>query len=255
MKLIALTREPSPRLAEGEVTFMERSLVDYPRALAQHRAYCDALEDCGVSVRVLPYLDALPDSVFVEDTAVVLDEVAILLPLGAPSRRAESAPMRDVLSEFRPVIERPSIARIEGGDVLRIGRTLLVGLSTRTNAEGVAALESITAPYGYDVIPIEVRGCLHFKTGCTALNDSTLLVNPDWIDVTPLRDFELVQVASSEPWAANVLRIGDQLIAASATSRTIERITARGHDVRPVDISEFAKVEAGLTCMSVVFSD
>jgi dimethylargininase len=252
---IALTREPSPRLAEGELTYMERSAVDYDAALIQHRAYCDTLEACGVQVRVLPCLDALPDSVFVEDTAVVLDEVAVLLPLGAASRRAESAHMGDVLAEYRPVVEIPDSARIEGGDVLRVGRTLLVGLSTRTSADGIAALTSIGAQYGYRVLPVEVRGCLHFKTGCTALDNSTLLVNPDWLDVDALRNFELVNISSSEPWAANVLRIGDWLIADSASRRTTERIAARGHEVRFVDISEFAKVEAGLTCMSLVFSD
>jgi dimethylargininase len=250
---IALTRKPSPRLAEGEVTFIERSPIDYQCALAQHRAYCDMLEACGVQVRVLPPLDALPDSVFVEDTAVVLDEVSVLLPLGAASRRVESAHMRDILAEYRPVVDIPNSACIEGGDVLRIGRTLLVGQSTRTNADGIAALASIASQHNYQVLPVEVRGCLHFKTGCTALDDSTLLVNPDWIDTEPLRDFELIPVSVSEPWAANVLRTGDQLIAQTATPRTVECITARGHEPRLVDISEFAKIEAGLTCMSLVF--
>jgi dimethylargininase len=251
---IALTREPSPRLAEGEVTFIARSPLDFQCALIQHRAYCDLLQACGVQVRVLPCLDALPDSVFVEDTAVVLDEVAVLCSLGAASRRAESAHIRAVLAEYRPVIEIPDPARIEGGDVLRIGRTLLVGLSTRTNAEGVSALAAVVALHGYHVIPVEVRGCLHFKTGCTALDDHTLLVNPDWIDADALHDFELVPVPASEPWAANVLRIGDHLIAQSATPRTADLLAARGHAVHLADISEFAKVEAGLTCMSLVFS-
>jgi dimethylargininase len=251
---LALTREPSPRLAEGEVTFMQRSPVDYAAALVQHRTYCETLEACGVTVRVLPPLIDFPDSVFVEDTAVVLDEVAVLLPLGAPTRRAESACMRDALAEYRTVVEIPTSARIEGGDVLRVGRTIFVGQSTRTNADGAAALAEATAPYGYSVIPVDVPGCLHFKTGCTALDDSTLLVNPGWVDVEPLRDFALVPVESSEPWAANVLRLDPHFIAPADCPRTAEMIAARGHNVRLVDISEFAKIEAGLTCMSLVFN-
>src|SRR5574341_130084 len=252
--LIALTRQPAPRLQQGELTFIERTPIDMDRALAQHREYCAALGGCGAQVVILPALPDLPDSVFVEDTALALDELAVLCVPGAPSRRPEVAHIRAELARLRQVAEITPPATLEGGDILRVDRTLFVGRSSRTNAAGMAALGAILRPCGYRVVPVEVRGALHLKTACTTLDGETLLVNPAWIDLSPLRDFRLLEVPPGEEWAANVLRLGRQIIAQSDFPRTLEMIAAHGLDVYPVDLSEFRTCEGGPTCLSLVFS-
>jgi dimethylargininase len=205
-------------------------------------------------VRTLEVNAELPDSTFIEDTAVILDEVAILCPMGAATRRAEAAGIELVLREYREVVNVERPATLEGGDVLRIGRTLLVGQSARTNPAGIAALAAIAGRYGYFVRAVPVRGCLHLKTACTALPDGRLLVNRNWIDRSPLADFELIDVPQSEPWAANVALIGETVLAAAANGQATEQISQLGFRVKTIDLSEFAKAEGGITCLSLVFS-
>lgn len=253
MTLTAITREPSPRLEEGEVTYINRSPVSYKSAAWQHATYCDAMRSVGVNVITLPCLDEFPDSVFVEDTAVVLDEVAVLCAMGAKSRRPEAAHMKAELAKYREVVELQAPASIEGGDVLRIGKTLFVGQSTRTNALGAQALAEAIAPYGYGVIPVGVHGALHLKTACTALDDHTVLMNSNWIDPTPFRGFDLVEAAHDEPWAGNILRLDNWIIAQTGFPRTADMIAKRGYNVQLVDMSEYGKVEGSLTCLSLVF--
>jgi dimethylargininase len=230
-----------------------REGIDFGRAQAQHAAYCQALRECGIAVRVLDVNGAEPDGVFIEDTAVMLDEVAILCSMGTEARRPEPAAIEPILAEYRTVrrIELP--AQIEGGDVLRIGRELLVGLSCRTNAAGVEALAAIAGPLGYLVTAVPVRGCLHLKTACTALPDGRLLVNSSWLDTAALRGRELVEVPSDEPWGANTLPIGKRVIVQSAHRRTAEQIKRLGFEPLAVDLSEFAKAEGGVTCLSLIF--
>jgi dimethylargininase len=192
--------------------------------------------------------------VFIEDTAVVLDEVAVLAPTGAEARRAEPAGIEPVLREYRYVEHIEPPANLEGGDVLRVGRTLLVGLSSRTNAAGVSALEAVARRLSYDVRAVPVRGCLHLKTACTALDERRLLVNPAWVDSRDLHGFELVRVPPEEPWAANTLRLGEMTLIAAGQDRTVEVIRALGFEVLTIDISEFAKAEGGVTCLSLLVS-
>jgi len=250
---VALTRGVSPAIAHCELTFLEREPIDYPRAVAQHAAYVRVLEDLGV--RVVP-LDAdaeLPDCCFVEDIAIVLDEVAVLTRPGAASRRGETAALAVALDAYRPIVRLEQPARIDGGDVLVLQRRLFVGLSSRTDAAGRQALAEAVRPFDYEVVPVRTEGCLHLKTAVTAAHADILLVNPQWVDLAPFRGLETIDVAPDEPWAANVLSVGTAVVAAAGFPRTADRLRARGLDVRTVDVSEFQKAEGGVTCKSLVF--
>src|SRR5215210_6744014 len=206
--IVALTREPARALDACELTYREREPIDAGAAAAQHRSYRGALEACGARVVTLPAVGELPDSVFVEDTAIVLDEVAVLTRPGVESRRGEVSLIEPEVARLRRVVRVEPPATLEGGDVLRLGRTLYVGLSPRTNAEGAAALRRLGAPHGYEVVTVEPQGCLHLKTGCSAIDDETVLVNPEWVDPAVFRGLEVLAVDAAEPWAANVLSVG-----------------------------------------------
>ncbi len=251
--IVALTREPARALDACELKYREREPIDAVAAAAQHRGYCAALEACGARVVTLPAVDELPDSVFVEDTAIVLDEVAVLTRPGVESRRGEVSLIEPEVARLRSVVRVEPPATLEGGDVLRLGRTLYAGLSPRTNAEGVAELRRLVAPHGYEVVAVEPRGCLHLKTGCSALDEETVLVNPDWVDAAISRGRAVLAVDASEPWAANVLSVGGPVCVSAAFPRTAEMLARRGYDVRTVEVSEFAKAEGALTCMSLLF--
>jgi dimethylargininase len=253
--MLALTHVPSPNLEQCQRTYAAPAPIDYGLAVRQHEAYCRMLEHCGARVRTLDVNRDLPDSVFIEDTAVVLDEVAVLTSMGAPSRRAELAGIEPELRRYREV-ERVSLpATIEGGDVLRVGRRLLVGRSSRTNAAGVHALATVAVRFGYDVIPVPVRGCLHLKSACGALADGRLLVNPDWLDAGALRGFELVRLPDAERDAANVALVGDHICLPASHPETAEMIRRLGFAVETADVSEFAKADGCVTCMSLLLAD
>jgi dimethylargininase len=250
--MLALVRPPNCDMDAGQRTFVGSVPVDFERALAQHAAYVKALEACGCRVISLPPLPALPDATFVEDVAIVLDEMAILGSPGAASRRAEIALMEPEIGAFRPLTRIEHPATLEGGDVLRVGRTLWVGNSTRTNAAGIAALARIVGSRGYTVETVPVRGALHLKTGCTALPDGRLLLNPEWLDLAPLARFERIEIPRAEPFAANVLPLGNRILCAAEYPQTAALLAAEGYDILPVEISEFAKAEGGVTCLSIV---
>lgn len=203
-------------------------------------------------MRVVPPLHELPDAVFVEDAVVILEEIAIIASLGSPARRGEVESLVPLLREFRDIeLIRPP-GTLDGGDVLRIGRQLFVGASARTNPEGARQLGSIASRHGYRVIPAPVRGCLHLKTGVGFLGDR-VLVNPGWIDPSPFGAVGTLWVPAGEPWAANTLLLDDTLVVASAFPETQELLSRSGYRVEALDISEFQKAEAGLTCLSVIF--
>jgi dimethylargininase len=249
---VAVTRGVSPAIARCELTFLERAAIDYPRAVAQHAAYERLLEDLGLKVVRVDADEALPDCCFVEDIAIVLDEIAVLTRPGAPSRRGETAAVAAALGAFRPLVPLHEPARIDGGDVLVLGRRLLVGLSERTDDAGREALTAAVRPFDYEVVPVRMNGCLHLKTAVTAAAPDILLVNPDWVDLAPLRGWERIDVDPAEPWGANVVSAGGAVVAAAGFPRTAERLCARGLDVRTVDVSEFQKAEGGVTCKSLL---
>jgi dimethylargininase len=250
--MLALTHPPSPDLDRGQRLHVARVPIDYDRALRQHAAYCGMLRDGGTRVRTLGVNRDSPDGTFIEDTAVVLDEVAVLASMGSEARRGEPAAVEPELRPFRAVRRIEAPATLEGGDVLRVGRTLLVGVSSRTNPAGVRAFESIVREYGYRVRPVPVHGCLHLKTACTALPDGRLLVNPSWLDLHALGGFDTVRISDEEPWAANTLPLGGRVCLAAEHVRTADLLGRQGFDVRTVPLSEFAKAEGGVTCLALV---
>ena len=249
--LIALTHLPSPNLQGGERTYIGRDPIDPALALRQHERYRDALRACGATVMLLDDNRNMPDCVFVEDTAIVLDEVAVMMSMGAESRRGEVPAIERALRAFRQIERVPLPATIDGGDVVRSGRALYVGASPRTNAAGIESLRNIVQPFGYTVTAVPVHGCLHLKSACSALPDGRFLVNPDWIDVRPL-DGPLLRVHNAEPFAGDVLTIDSSIIASDAFPETIA-ILRQDFRVIPVSVSEFAKAEGGVTCLSLVF--
>jgi dimethylargininase len=251
--LTALTRAVSRSLASCELTWLPRHAIDIDLAIEQHKRYEHALISMGVNVISLPEQAAMPDAVFVEDPLVVVDEIAIATRMGSPSRRVESDSLAEAISSFRNVRHLLDPATLEGGDVMRLGREVFVGLSSRTNAAGVQQLTRELEPFGYRVRPVEVRGCLHLKSACCALGDGNILANRAWFDAGPLGDYRIIDVAADEPGAANILRVGDALLMATAFPHTREIVRREGLEVRTVDISELMKAEAAITCSSVIF--
>jgi dimethylargininase len=247
--LTALTRQVSPSFAACELTFLERQPIDVSKAIEQHRAYEACLASFGARVISLPPDPLFPDSVFVEDPAIVLDEIAVITRPGAESRRGETTSIAEALAPFRELVYIREPGTLEGGDVIRIGKKLFVGLSQRTNLEGIRQLSS----FGYDVVPVEVRGCLHLKSGACWAGGDTILVNHQWIDSSMFRGFNLIAVAADEPAAADVLPIGGELLVPSNFVNTSEILEKSGIKVRPIDVSELQKAEAGVTCMSLLF--
>jgi dimethylargininase len=248
-----MTRAVSPAIVNCELTFMTRQPIDLAKAEEQHRAYQRLLEKLGPRVISLPAEPALPDSMFVEDPAIVLDELAIIFPLGTESRRPEAASIAQALAKFRKLACVNLPGTVEGGDILRVGRRLFAGLSSRTNAEGIRQLASILAPYGYEVVSSGVAGCLHLKSAVTYIGRNTLLANRACFDIKPFSAFEWIDVAPEEPHAANALAIGATVILPASFPLTRARLEARGFDVTPLDISELQKAESGLTCSSLLF--
>jgi dimethylargininase len=251
--LIAITRAVSPAIVRCELSFLDRKPIDLARAQEQHHAYEMLLEKLGARVISLPAEPDLPDSMFVEDPAIVLDELAMILPLGTETRRREAASLAQALSRFRKLEYVGLPGTLEGGDVLRIGRKLFAGLTKRSNAEGIRQLAAILAPYSYEVIAVPVNGCLHLKSAVTYLGRNTLLANRSWFDTTPLAGHDWIDVDPSEPHAANALALGGTIIFPASFPRTRARIEARGFPVTPLDISELQKAESGLTCSSLLF--
>jgi dimethylargininase len=250
----AITRAVGTALGDCALTFLDRAPIDLTRAEEQHAAYNESLRRAGAIVEVLPADPTLPDSVFVEDTAVVLDEVAVVTRPGTPLRQREAPAITAALSPYRKLIRIAAPATLEGGDVLRLGRDFYVGISSRTNDEGFSQFASIVGAFGYRATPIEVKGCLHLKTAVTALDAETLLVNPSWIDATALLRVRKLVVPPDEPFGANALVVNGVTHLSARWKRTRELVERSGFSVRSLDVSEFEKAEAGLTCLSLIFS-
>lgn len=251
--LVALVREVSPRLAACELTHMTRQPIDYDRAGAQHAAYVDLLNSLGCALRPLRPAPDQPDSVFVEDTAVVLDEFAIVTRPGAASRRVETATVDPVLREYRPVRVVAAPGTLDGGDVLVIGKQIFIGLSSRSNQEAVDQVRRWVEPAGYQLRAVSMKGCLHLKSAATAVGDRLLLVNPAWVDPAAFVGLDVIEVDPDEPQAANALRLNGAVIYPEAFGATRRRLEAAGVAVHTIDISELAKAEGAVTCCSLVF--
>lgn len=253
--LIALTRSVPPSIHRCQLTHVSREPIDHARAIEQHGAYERALLRLGCRVEHLPELPDLPDSVFVEDAAVVLDAVAIIARPGAESRRAEVPSVVTALRAYRELMFIEPPGTLDGGDVLVVGRLLYVGVSGRTNAEAARQLAASLGPRGYAVTPIQVRRCLHLKSAVTLASSDTMVMNPEWVDQTFFDGFHVIHVDPTEPMGANVLRVGDVTLCASAYPRTRARLEARTIKTEALDATEVAKAEGALTCCSLILRE
>jgi dimethylargininase len=253
--LVALTREASPAIARCELTHLSRVPIDLDKARTQHEDYERALTALGCTVHRLPSGPEMPDSVFIEDVAIVLDELAIVARPGAPSRRVECAAVEDGLAPYRTTVVRiEPPGTLDGGDVLVVGRSIFIGISSRTNDAAVEQVRTRVAPFGYSVQAVSVTGCLHLKSAVTAAGDNVLLMNRAWAPVDLFRTFDIIDVHPDEPYAANVVRVGDGLLYPTAFPRTRDRLETRGFRVTAVDVSELAKAEGAVTCCSLIFT-
>jgi dimethylargininase len=250
--LIAITRPVSESIVRCELTHVQRAPIDLSIARRQHEAYQRLLQSLGVTIVSLPAEPELPDAVFVEDAAIVLDEVAVITRPGAVSRRPETASVAAALARYRPLLHLDPPATLDGGDVLRVGRRIFVGRSSRTNESAVARLRTLLQPFGYQVDSVELTGCLHLKSAATHVGDGLLLVNPDWLSGRELSHFDQIAVDPGEPMAANALLVGSTVVHGSQFPRTRGRLEKRGLIVAPVDCTELAKAEGAVTCCSIL---
>lgn len=241
-------------MARCELTHLARSPIDVALANQQHQHYCRVLASLGCRLVELAAEPGLPDSVFVEDTAIVLDEIAVITRPGAQSRRPEATSVAAELARHRRCIHIEDPGTLDGGDVLRVGKRLFVGQSSRSNADGIAQLAAAVSPHGYQVLPVQLRGCLHLKSAVTLVGPDTLLINDDWVDRSTWPGMRFVAVAPAEPHAANAACIGDTVVHAASGPRTRERLETAGLRVLAVDVSEMEKAEGAVTCCSVIFA-
>jgi len=251
--LIAVTRAVSPTLANCELTHRPRDPISVADAMAEHAAYEAALRSVGATVVRAPAEPELPDAVFVEDTAIALDEVVVITRPGAATRRREVESMAPTLAAYKPITRIQSPATIDGGDVLRVGRRIYVGLSSRTNPEAIAQLGTLLARWDYEVIPVPFHGCLHLKSAVTQVGMRLLLMNDRYVHPASFRDMDILTVAPAEPDGANALLVADAVIYPAHYPATRERLARAGVRVIAVPASEIAKAEGGVTCCSILF--
>ena len=252
---IAITRGVSPRIGACELTYRSREHVNYQKAVTQLDRYCDLLHKWGVDLVPLAGSDSYPDCCFVQDTAVVLDEVCVIASMGAPARVGEVLEVEKLIAPFRKIRRIFAPATLDGGDVVQFGKRLFVGLSSRTNARGIAALEKIVEVFGYAVVPVAVTGGLHLTTGCGIVNDETVLLNPRWVDAYAFRDLRQLYVPEQEPWAANTIRVDDKICVEAGAPRTADLVQPYAGSIDSLDISEFRKAEGSLSCLSLIFKE
>jgi len=250
--MIALVREVSPCLADCELSFLPRVPIDAERAFHQHAAYVAELAALGIGIEWLAPLATQADGVFVEDTAVVLPEVAVVTRPGAKSRREEVTSVAEALAAHRRLVRILEPGTLEGGDVVRIGRTLYVGASGRSNAAGIQQLARALEPFGYRVRSVEMRDCLHLKSAATFIPPDILLANPAWVDPGSFGAQRVIEVAAGEEFAANTLSLAGVTLLSAAFPQTERRLQAAGVATRALDVSELQKAEAALTCMSLI---
>ena len=209
--------------------------------------------DLGCTLRRLPEEPDLPDSVFVEDAAVVLDNLAVITRPGTSQRRDETLSVAAALTAYRPLYSISAPGTLDGGDVLQVGRILYVGLSTRSNSAGIKQLGEIIAAHGYALKVVDVHGCLHLKSAVTHVGDETLLINGSWVNADSFDGLECIDVDPGESYAANALLIGDALVYPQSFPRTCHHLENRGIAVNVIDVSEVQKADGALTCCSIIF--
>ena len=251
---IAITRKISPRFNECEITHIDRTPIDLDIARAQHGAYINALETLGCKIIELEEEPDLPDSVFVEDTAFILPEVGIITRPGADSRKPETKAIAQALSLHLPLLHITDPATVDGGDVLILGKNIYIGLSTRSSQAAIDQLQRLLDNYQYKVTGVQMHDCLHLKTAVTRVDDNTLLINRNWVDIQHFKDFKLVEIDASEPYAANCLPVNGSIIYPTSFPKTRAKLEAGGYKITPVTVDELAKAEGAVTCCSLIIS-
>jgi len=249
---IAITRRISPSIDRCELTHLDRTPIDFERACAQHLQYEEALSSLGVEVVTLDAEPDLPDSVFVEDAALVLDECAVLTRPGAESRRPEVATVAGALAPHRSLLRILPPATVDGGDILTVGRTIFIGVTSRSTGDAVDQMRAILEPYSYEVRAVEVSGCLHLKSAVTQVGENTVLLNPEWVSPDAFPDLEILDIDPAEPGAANALLIDGTIIYPSSFPRTQAILNDAGVPMVIVDADELAKAEGAVTCCSLI---
>lgn len=250
--LIAITRDVSPRFNECEITHIDRSPIDVNIAQTQHHTYVQTLKELGCAVLELPSETDLPDSVFVEDTAVVLPEVALLTRPGADSRKPETESIARALTPYREILRIEPPATVDGGDVLVLGKKIFVGMSSRSDQAAVKQMNHLLGKFGYQTKGVELHDCLHLKSAVTRVDDETLLINRNWVDVENFEGYRLIDIDPSEPYAANCLPINGAIIYPTAFPKTTATLESRGYKIKPVLVDELAKAEGAVTCCSLI---
>jgi dimethylargininase len=253
---IAITRQVSPAMVDCELTHLSRQPIDIELANQQHHVYQEALKDLGCEVQTLPVEPALPDSVFVEDAAVVFDEVAIITRPGAVSRRPETASVANALEPYRRLCTIDAPGTVDGGDVLCIGKNVYVGISSRSNLSAIEQMRYMLSPYEYTVLGTTVNSCLHLKSAVTLVARDTLLINPAWVDAGVFGNLRVIEVDPLEPYGANALWIGDGVIYPLNFPCTLQcvrkALDKQGIRLIGLDVSELQKAEGAVTCCSLI---
>lgn len=250
----AITRRPGPSVVDG-LRAADTGTPDHALMLRDHAAYVAALRAADVAVTVLPPLDGFPDALFVEDTALCLPQGAVLMRPGAPSRQGEVAAMEPALrTRFGEVQRISAPGHIEGGDILVTEREVLVGLSARTDARGVAQLAEIVEDWGHRLRQVDTPdGVLHFKTDCSLLDAETILATRRLADTGAFAGYRVLILPDSEEAAANAIRVNGRVIMPAGFARTAEMLAAAGYDVVGVGNTECAKLDGGMSCLSLRF--
>lgn len=252
----ALLRTPASNFADGISTSGEGP-PELACALAQHAAYAEALRQLGLSLTVLPPDPAHPDSTFVEDTAILTREGAVLTRPGAPSRAGEVTAMRAALGDFYPALhEIVAPGTVDGGDICETEEVVLIGVTARTNEAGARQLAGLLGDLGHAAELVDIRGVaglLHLKTGISYLGDGRLAIAADVPLLPAFRRFERVTLARDESYAANCIRVNDRVLVAAGYPRFAEDLSRLGYDPLLLEMSEFRKMDGGLSCLSLRF--
>jgi dimethylargininase len=249
----AIVRKPCKKITEG-LKSKNLGHPDYKNAVKQHDRYIKALEKCGLEIEVLEEDGTFPDSVFIEDTAVVTENMAVITNPGAPSRRGEETATLDSLRKYYEKIEKiEPPGTLDGGDVLQVEKTFYIGLSSRTNADGADQLEGILKKHGYEAIRIQLKDLLHLKTGCAYLGDNRLLVAYELKGEPSFQKYEKVEFNKKESYATNCLRINNKVILPQGYPFARKKLSSLEYETITVDVSEFRKLDGGLSCLSLRF--
>ncbi len=248
----AVVRKPGSNFCEG-ITASNLGQPNYKKSLQQHKAYCGALRKCGLKLIILKPEIRFPDGEFVEDTAVVTEKCAIITRLGAAARRGEEFKIKKVLRKFKKIKIIKPPGTVDGGDILRVGNHFYIDLSERTNKEGAKQLSIILSKYEYTATIIPIKNVLHLKTGIIYIGNNNLISTNDFAKKKEFAKFNIIQTDKDENYSSNCLLVNNFLLIPAGFPKTKEKLQALGYKILEIDMSEFQKMDGGLTCLSILF--